>query len=81
MDSQIYKQRVLDLPIGKKLNKAHYVFKDSLNESDKKLYNFVNNIEKNLELLLEYNVIKFNRTEFKISFLLYPIFFKVPHPF
>ena len=75
-----YKERVLSLSYGKKFNNVIYVHVDFLKSDDPILDSFITKIVQAAPISHNYNVTKFLLTEFRISFLHYPNFFKVPHP-
>jgi DNA phosphorothioation-associated putative methyltransferase len=75
-----YIERILSLPYGKKVKDSIYVHLDFLATYDQMLDSFVRNIAQKAKINNNYNVIKFIKSEFRISFLNYPNFFKIPHP-
>ena len=79
MNFTLYKQQISALLFGKRLNNALYLHLESL-LSNNKLSVFVEEIRERVEVSPEYSVIKFILSEFRISFLEYPDFFKEPHP-
>jgi len=80
MNYQVYKKKILDLPLGKRLKNAVYIFEDALSHCDQELFDFVKEIRQKTNIILEHKILKFNIFEFRISFLAYPNFFKLPHP-
>ncbi|MFC1866812.1 DNA phosphorothioation-associated putative methyltransferase [Thermodesulfobacteriota bacterium] len=80
MDYVRYKKILSEFTTGKKLNDALYVYDHNLYSLSQELGNFVDNIKEKINLNTEYNVLKFTLSQFRISFLLYPTFFEMPHP-
>ena len=80
MDYQRFSKWVSELPFGKRLNNAVYVYAESLASLGGELYDFVEQIRARLAIEPEFNLIKFYLSEFKLSFLSYPDFFEKPHP-
>jgi DNA phosphorothioation-associated putative methyltransferase len=80
MDFQHYKKLIKNLSIGKKLGGAVYIHIDSLKKCDDNLYNLIRQTKEKIKNLERFNIIKFHKTEFKISFLFYENFFIQPHP-
>ena len=80
MDFTLYKEKILILSYGKRLNNAFYVYLECLLSENNKLSSFVEQVKTKIEVPPEYNVIKFILSEFRISFLEYSDFFNKPHP-
>jgi DNA phosphorothioation-associated putative methyltransferase len=80
MDQQRLTKWIDELPFGKRLNSAVYVYGDSLASIGGELHNFVEQIRARFSIGHCFNIIKFHLTEFKLSFLSYPKFFIEPHP-
>lgn len=75
-----YQGLLKELCIGKKLPGAIYFHVESLPEVTDSLRLLVERLMTRLKLSTEFNVIKFHRSQLKISFLVYPDFFDDPHP-
>ncbi len=69
-----------DLKLGKRIEKSLYIHIDSLSSCARELSSLIEDVRKKVRAPIECNVIKFLKSEFKISFLAYPNFFKLPHP-
>ena len=80
MNFTLYKEQISALLFGKRLNNALYLHLYSLLSENNMLSVFVEEIRERVEVSPEYSVIKFILSEFRISFLEYPDFFKEPHP-
>lgn len=75
-----YQSLLKQLCIGKRLPGAIYFHVESLPQITDSLRLLVEKLMARLELSTEFNVIKFHRSQLKISFLVYPEFFDDPHP-
>lgn len=75
-----YKQCVEQLPYGKRLPAALYVYRDCASSFGEKLDPLLSKLVTRYEIEPSHNVIKFRLDELKISFLAYPEFFDSPHP-
>lgn len=75
-----YQKLLQGLEIGKKLPGALYFHADLLSNLPDSLRILVEKLKSRLELSGDYNVIKFHRSQLKVSFLAYPEFFEDPHP-
>lgn len=76
-----YKENILSLTICKKLSDAVYIEVETFNQTaDDKFIQFFESIKKTIQLDTPYNVIKFFKSQFKISLLTYKDLFSVPHP-
>jgi len=81
IEFDVYRNRVEEIPFGKHLPTAIYIHIDGLNLISETLRNLVVEVIDRFEQAhISYNIIKFYRTEVKISLLSYPEFFSVPHP-
>ena len=79
MDHGEYKNRLSFVPFGKKVHGSLYVLEKSLLKTNPELYTFVKKI-KTVNVDSKYNVIKFDKYRYRITFLSYPEFFSAPHP-
>ncbi|MBF0230736.1 MAG: DNA phosphorothioation-associated putative methyltransferase [Desulfamplus sp.] len=76
-----YKKNVLSLTIGKKLSDAVYIELEAFNQTaDDTFIQFFQSIIKTIQLDTPYNVIKFFKSQFKISLLTYKDLWSIPHP-
>lgn len=75
-----YQSLLTALQVGKKLPAAIYFHTELLPSLPDSLRLLVEKLSGRLELSDEFNVIKFHRSQLKISFLAYPDFFEDPHP-
>jgi len=75
-----YKNYLSKLSFGKRVNDSIYVYKESLNKETLDLSLFVELVIKQMNISNDFNVIKFFKSQFKISFLNYPDFIDIPHP-
>ncbi len=75
-----YQSLVEQIPYGKRLPNAVYVFWETGAEFGKELNLLVATLAARHELGPEYNLIKFRTDELKMSFLSYPTFMEVAHP-
>ncbi len=80
MDYHQFCKLINELPFGKRLNNALYVYVESLASMGGELYAFVKQVRDNLGIDTKFNIVKFYLSEFKISFLFYPDFLEEPHP-
>jgi DNA phosphorothioation-associated putative methyltransferase len=80
MDHQRFIKWIRELPFGKRLSSAVYVYAESLASDGCELHDFVEQIRGRLAIKPEFNLIKFYLSEFKLSFLSYPDFLHEPHP-
>ncbi len=81
MDAVIFKKLVSKMPLGKKLPDAHYLHQDSFSEIDKQLSSFIFAVSTALKVPHDqWNVVKLNKNEFKLSLLSYPTFFIDAYP-
>ncbi len=70
-----YRDLVHDLPFGKRLPGAVYIHSSLLAELPESLRLLVEKLMGKMALPEEFNVIKFHRTQLKVSILCYPDFF------
>lgn len=75
-----YKQAVENLPYGKRLPTARYVFTDATTPLPDPLATLVADIRQKIAPDGAHNLIKFHTASFKISLLHYPRFFEDSHP-
>ncbi|MGD1979013.1 MAG: DNA phosphorothioation-associated putative methyltransferase [Akkermansiaceae bacterium] len=75
-----YQNLLQGLSVGKMLPGAVYFHADLLSVLPDSLRLLVEKLRGRLELSDEFNVIKFHRSQLKVSFLAYPNFFDDPHP-
>ena len=75
-----YQQAVDDLPFGKRLPTAIYVFAPDESTLPQGLANFVGKLLQRLGLSAAFNILKFSTADFAISFLRYPDFLSIAHP-
>lgn len=75
-----YRKLVDGLPYGKRLPGAVYIHSSLLPELPDSLKLLVERLSSKMELSEVFNVIKFHRSQLKISILSYPDFFDTPHP-
>lgn len=75
-----YRGLVDGLLFGKRLPGALYIHSILLTDLPDSLRLLIEKLTKRLEITSSFNVIKFHRSELKISFLAYPGFFDDPHP-
>lgn len=80
MDFEQFIKWIRELPFGKRLNNAVYVYAESLASMGGELHDFVEEIRTRLAIEPEFNLIKFYLSAFKLSFLSYPGFLEDPHP-
>jgi DNA phosphorothioation-associated putative methyltransferase len=80
MDYALYKGYLKRLAFGKKIKNFIYVYRESLLSADKELLSFADSIKSQIKGVESYNVIKFDITKIKLSFLSYKNFLKIPHP-
>jgi DNA phosphorothioation-associated putative methyltransferase len=75
-----YQQAVENLPYGKRLPTAKYVFTDATTPLPDPLATLVADIRQKIAPDGAHNLIKFHTASFKVSLLHYPQFFDDPHP-
>jgi DNA phosphorothioation-associated putative methyltransferase len=75
-----YQQAVENLPYGKRLPTARYVFTDSDLSLPEPLAALISAIRRQFAPDGQHNLVKFHTQSFKISLLHYPRFFDEPHP-
>ena len=75
-----YQQAVEDLPYGKRLPTARYVFTDSDHPLPEPLASLISAIRLRFAPEGRHNLVKLHTQSFKISLLHYPRFFDEPHP-
>jgi hypothetical protein len=75
-----YQQILADIPFGKRLPGAVYVFRGDQCSLGRDLDLLVPQLAIKFEVGCEFNVIKLRTDELKVSFLSYPCFFEDPHP-
>ena len=80
MDLLQYKQCLEQLPFGKRLPSALYVYRDPRTRLGEPLDGFLETLEKRYEIPSGFNVLKLRTDELKISFLSYPDFESDAHP-
>ena len=81
MDATVFAELVKKMPIGKKLPDARYIHKDGLEEIPSELSNFIYAVGNALKIeQSNWDLVKLNTNEFKLSLLSYPTFFTEPYP-
>ncbi|UZE96823.1 DNA phosphorothioation-associated putative methyltransferase [Alkalimarinus alittae] len=81
MDFQDYKKLVGKLKIGKKLPDAIYLHKSALTEVDSTLLSLTTRIASALKIEpVDWNIVKYYRSDFKIALLNYPSFDDYAYP-
>ena len=80
MKFEDYKNLILKINSGKKTKSALYLHSHNIQKTCPNLYEFIEKIRPAVKKLPNYNVLKFMYSEFKMSFLTYSNFFKIPHP-
>ena len=75
-----YSTALKELTFGKRLPDAVYVHRVGVGQIPEALKLLTEKLVKKLELGEEFNVLKFHRAQFRITFLSYPTFFSEPHP-
>lgn len=81
MEFSEYKNTIKSIKYGKKLPDSVYLHESALNELPKDLYNFIKLISNLHSLTIDtWNIVKFFKRDFKLSFLDYPDFFSKPFP-
>jgi len=81
MEFREYKELVQNIPIGKQLPDAVYVHRSALTFLDDALTTLAKNIAKTLDIPnSNWNLLKFSKRNFKITFLNYPRFDEYAYP-
>jgi len=80
MDFVAFRELVEQIPFGKRLPKAVYVYREADSDYGAELTQLVAKLAQRHTLGNEFNVVKFRTDELKISFLSYPRFMDVAHP-
>ena len=80
IDYNFFQKQILKLNFGKKLKNTVYIYSELLSNCSERFLSFVEDVREKIEIGKEYNVLKFVISDFKMSFLAYPDFFKNPHP-
>ena len=75
-----YKGYIAQVPFGKKLPSALYVYRDETSGLGEPLTSFLEALVKRYGIAAEFNVVKLRTDELKLSFLSYPEFLSDPHP-
>jgi hypothetical protein len=81
MNAQLFKNLVKSITVGKKLPEATYFHKEAFSENPTELTQFIIIVAKALKIPdSDWNLVKVSRTEFRLSLLHYPDFFKNSYP-
>src|SRR5438874_108699 len=80
LDLAKYQQCISEIPFGKRLPSALYIFRVPGLKFGNELDSLLENLCKAYQISEDFNVIKFRTDELKLSFLSYPAFFQEPHP-
>lgn len=80
MNLEEYKIEIRNLPYGKILPNAIYIYRSDEKVLGIKLFTLIQKIDLKYEVDESFNLIKFRLDELKISLLSYPDFFTNPHP-
>jgi hypothetical protein len=80
VDLPQYKSCLEQIPFGKRLPSALYVYRDANTHLGASLGSLLESLVKCYEVSSEFNVVKFRADELKISFLSYPDFLSEAHP-
>jgi hypothetical protein len=80
MDLLQYRKCVEQLPFGKRLPTAVYVYREEVIGRSEGLDTLLAGIVKRCEIGAEFNILKFRTDEMKLSFLCYPSFMSEAHP-
>ena len=75
-----YQEHVGRISHGKRLHRAHYVFRDQASDFGQELNQLMAQLAVVFEVGPAFNLIKFRTDELKVSFLSYPDFMEDPHP-
>ena len=80
MDLEQYKECLGQIPFGKRLPSALYVYRDAATRLGEPLDGFLATLEQRYGIPAGFNLLKLRTNELKISFLSYPDFESDPHP-
>ena len=75
-----YSSALSELAFGKQLPDAYYVHREGVGVLPDKLRGLTNSSISALDISDEYNLIKFHKAQFRITFLSYPDFYTEAHP-
>jgi hypothetical protein len=75
-----FRESVAQIPYGKELPMAKYVYWSPDTDLPGGLSKLLSSLHTRLSLGTDFNVVKFSTRDFAISFLSYPEFFENPHP-
>jgi len=81
MNFEEYKAAIEEIEGGKQLRDSVYLHKDTLPHIDRTLREFIESIRKSHRIMpMEWDLIKLQRRDYKLSFLSYPEFYTYPYP-